>query len=154
VGAEQKKGHPRRFLEGHDPAGTEQLGNRAQSAHRIRKKLENEAADYGVERLVVGELSHIGLDEVHMVVAGLSRTRPGAGNGSGIAFYPHHLARGANELAHQEGYVPHAGAEIQDALTWAKAGLAEEPFGEWSDTRRLSNEALVLRIGIAKDVIQ
>ncbi len=36
----------------------------------------------------------------------------------------------------------------------AKACFAEESFGEWSNTRTLSNEALVLRIGIAKYVIR
>jgi hypothetical protein len=39
-------------------------------------------------------------------------------------------------------------------LPRAQAGFAEESFAEWSNTRRLSNEALVLRIGIAEDVIR
>jgi hypothetical protein len=99
MGAEQEKRDPRRFLKGYDAAGTEQLRNRAQHAHGIRKKLENETADHGVERLVAGELSDIGLNEAYIVEAGLDRARPGPGDGSGIAFDPHHLARRADQLA-------------------------------------------------------
>src|SRR5207245_5886629 len=47
-----------------------------------------------------------------------------------------------------------AEAEIQDTLAWANACLTEESFGERSEPRRLSNQALVLGVGAAESILR
>jgi hypothetical protein len=136
-------------LESDDSARSNQPNKRGHNANGIGNKHQNETAYGGIEGFATLDLVHIGLGEAYIAQTGLSHASPGPRDRAGIALYPHHLPRRTNQLGCQHSHVSDAGPKIQDALPWTNACLAEESFGERSNTRSLSDETLVLRIGAA-----
>jgi hypothetical protein len=62
------------------------------------KKHQDETAHDCIEGFVAGDLAHIGLDEAHILQAGLGHASPGPGDRAHVAFYAHHLSRRTNQV--------------------------------------------------------
>jgi hypothetical protein len=54
---------------------------------------------------------------------------------------------------YEHRYISDTRAKIQDALPRANSGFPEEPLRTWGEPYGLSNQALVLRIRVAKKII-
>ncbi len=135
----KKKRGVRDFLEGEHSARTHQVRQRTQDSDRIGKELQNETAHRCVERLVAGDLAHIGLREAHMVKASLGNSRSSPSDGTWVVFDAYNFSRRTNQVGHQHGDVTDAGTDVQDTLACTNAGFAEKPFGERSKQRGLPN---------------
>jgi hypothetical protein len=125
-----------------------------QRDNRIGKKLQNETADYCIERFIDWKLPHIGLREDRIVQAGLGHASSGTGDRACIAFYAYYFSRRADEPGSQHCHVTNAGTKIQDTLARSNACLPEESFGERRQNHRLPNQALMFGIGIAQRVMR
>lgn len=131
-------------------ARTNQPRHGAQRGKGIGKKLKNEATHGCIERLVVGDLVHIGLREAHIAQARLGHTSSSTGDGVGVALDTHDFSRRTNQPGHENCNVSDAGAEIQNTLTLTNACFTEQSFGERSKTGSLADQALVLSIRTAE----
>ncbi len=124
-----------------------------QDGDRIGKELKDETAHRCVKRFVAGDLVYIGVHEAHILKARRGNATLGPHDRARVALYAHHLSRRTHQPGRQHCYVSDARADVQDTLTWTDACFPEESLGERSETRTLSNEALVLSVRAAKSVI-
>jgi hypothetical protein len=144
---------PRIFLKCNDTARAHQLRHRAQNGHGIGKKLENVPADDCIERPVAWDLCHIAFYEAHIVQTRFNGAGLRTCDRACVAFYPDDFSIGADQTSGKHCYVSDARSEIKDALTRTDARLAKETLGDRREAHRLSNEALVLCIGVAKQIL-
>jgi hypothetical protein len=128
VRRKQKKRGVTHFAESKDTARPNQPRQGAQDANGIGEKLQDETA-YGCVKGSVGRnFACIGLGEAHIVQARFSHANSSPGDRLGVALYSNDLSRRTNETGHKQRYVADTGTKVQDTLTGANAGFAEESF--------------------------
>jgi hypothetical protein len=143
---------PRDFLERYGSARTNYIRKRPQDRNRIWEKHQNVTAHYGIESLSRWNIGHITLAEAHIAKARFGGAGPGPCNRMRIPLDSHDLARRPNQSRRQHGHVSYTRADIQDPLARIETGLAKESFGVGSQSRRLPDQALVLRLGAPENV--
>jgi hypothetical protein len=87
------------------------------------------------------------------VKASLSNSSTGLGNGLRVPLDGHNLTRRTNQSGYQHRHISYPRSEFQNALPGSNAGFTKKSFGDGSDTRSLSDQAIVLGVGVPKRVI-
>jgi hypothetical protein len=144
---EHLKACPRDFLERYDSAWTNYTRKRPQDCDRIGEKHQNVTAHYGIESLSRWNISHIVLAEPHIEKPRSDGACPGPRNRMRIPLDADDLTRRPNHARHQHRHVADTRADVQDPLSRSEASFAEESFGIGSQSRRLPDQALLLRLG-------
>ena len=142
-----------RLLKGNNPAGTDPLSQGAQGCNGIGEKLENVTAYGGVEPCIAGEMSDIGFDKFHIMQARLGRTGPCAIDRTAVPLDGNDFSRRTDELRSEHCYVADTRANIQEPLSRTDSSFAEEVFCNRCKAFGLPNQAVVLGVSTAKDVV-
>jgi len=141
-------------LESNNSTGANQQRQLAQNGSWVRKPHQNETAYGCIEGFTCGDLGNIGLDKAHITQASFSHASPRAVEGARVALDSHNLSGRTNDARYEHGDVSDSGTDIQNTLTWTNACFTEESFGNRGETRSLSDQAFVLRVRAAKNVIK
>jgi hypothetical protein len=133
-------------LEGEHSTGANQSIERAQRGNRIGEKHQDEAAHNGIEWSIAQNFIHIALGEVHILQSGLGCASPSPRDGARIALYSHYFSRRANQTGRQHCDVSDTGTDIQNTLPQTNTCITKKSLRQWSESRCLSDQALVLGI--------
>jgi hypothetical protein len=116
--------------------------------------LQDVPADDRIELPITGYLCDVAFPELDVAQAGICTARLSAVYRTRVAFHRHDLSRWADQTRGEHRDVADSRPEIQNALARANARLAKERFGDGHETHGLSDEPLVLSIGIAEKIFR
>jgi hypothetical protein len=139
---------PARVLKGDDAPWSNQRGKRAHDRARIGQELQNESPHNRIEKVAAHNVANVRFHETHMVKPSRGDTAPRLRHYTCVTLDAYDLSRGADQPSYQHGDIADAGADLQNALAWAYARIAEQAFGEGVEDCRLSNQTLVFGISV------
>lgn len=142
------------FMEDQPPAGFYQRRHVAQGGGRIGLIEQHVASDSGVEQGATLEFVQFDLLEIDVIRAAvLSCPPPRPGERLSIPVDTQNTAVGTHKIRRQQGNVPHAAAEIENAHTGRQSACAEKTFGACSKDGRLLQQALLFVLGVSQHIV-
>src|SRR6516164_5126388 len=132
---EKNKRRPRAFEKGHRTPHAKAAHQMTERSGRFGQKLQNVAPRDRIERSLNLTLSDIALNKFDVLEISFSNSRGRTADRLGIAVDPDHLSTSADQSGEQHRHITHSRAHIENALPGSNAGLAEETFRNWEQTR-------------------
>ena len=120
----RQRAFPARLLKCQDAAGVNELEQRFQCFAHVRKKLEDQPADNGVEQRAGVWPGHIRLHKGDVRQSERTRAFPGPCKCQAVKVYAHDLAGWSDQLRGEHRDIAHSTADIQHSHASADTSIA------------------------------